>query len=171
MKSKTINAMRRKDKEIVDVNDKINVVKKCKVCRLALSENDMPYIVPLNYGYIFENETLTLFFHGAVEGKKLDIIRINSNACFEIDCDRNLVEGKTPLDYGFAFKSIIGFGKIVILEEANEKTYGLNQIMKHQTEKDTIYDFTNEQLKGVCVYKMLVETFTGKQSPAPKQPF
>ena len=66
--------MRRKDKEITDINEKIAIIEKCKYCRLGLSENNYPYIVPMNYGYVYENEKLTLFFHGAKEGKKIGIL-------------------------------------------------------------------------------------------------
>jgi hypothetical protein len=34
--------------------------------------------------------------------------------------------------------------------------------MKHQTEKDIKYQYSTDQLKSVNVYKMEVETFTGK---------
>ena len=159
--------MRRKDKEIMDIDEKINIIKKCKVCRIALSDNNMPYIVPLNYGYSFENSILTLFFHGATEGKKIDIIKNNNNACFEIDCDTKLIEAAKACDYGYAFRSIVGFGKITILENTDEKTDGLNRIMNQQTAKETIYTFTHDELKNVCVYKMTVEYFTGKQKEFP----
>jgi nitroimidazol reductase NimA-like FMN-containing flavoprotein (pyridoxamine 5'-phosphate oxidase superfamily) len=155
--------MRRKDREIIDINEKINVIKKCKVCRIGLSENNMPYVIPLNYGYNFENDILTLFFHSAREGKKFDIIKNNNNACFEIDCDARLIEAEKACNYGYAFRSMIGFGKIVILEDLDEKIDGLNKIMKHQTEKEIVYDFTYDEIKNVCVYKMIVEKFTGKQ--------
>ncbi|GBU25577.1 hypothetical protein R83H12_02227 [Fibrobacteria bacterium R8-3-H12] len=42
--------MRRKDKEIIGINEKLEIIAKCKICRLGLSENNYPYIVPLNYG-------------------------------------------------------------------------------------------------------------------------
>ncbi|MCL1814114.1 MAG: pyridoxamine 5'-phosphate oxidase family protein [Treponema sp.] len=155
--------MRRKDKEITDTNDKIAIIAKCKVCRLGLSENNYPYIIPLNYGYSFENGKLTLFFHGAKEGKKIGIIQNNNNACFEIDCDTKLIEGERSCDYGYEFRSIIGIGKIFFLETNEEKTYGLNYLMKHQTGKDMQYSFTEDELNNVCVYKMAVEEFTGKQ--------
>ena len=155
--------MRRADREITDINEKVDLIKKCKVCRIGLSENNMPYIIPLNYGYNFDNNILTLFFHSATEGKKFDIIKSNNNACFEIDCDTRLIEAETACDYGYAFRSIIGFGKIMILEDADEKINGLNQIMKHQTEVETAYDFTHNDFKNVCVYKMVVKEFTGKQ--------
>jgi hypothetical protein len=57
--------MIRKDKEIINIEEKINIIKQCRVCRLGLSENNQPYVVPLNYGYNFEKNRLTLFFHGA----------------------------------------------------------------------------------------------------------
>jgi nitroimidazol reductase NimA-like FMN-containing flavoprotein (pyridoxamine 5'-phosphate oxidase superfamily) len=155
--------MRRKDKEIIDINEKINVIKKCKVCRIGLSENNVPYVIPLNYGYNFDNDILTLFFHGAREGKKLDIIKNNNNACFEIDCDTRLIEAEKACNYGYAFRSIIGFRKIIILEDLDEKVDGLNKIMRHQTKKEIVYDFTHDEIKNVCVYKMIVENFTGKQ--------
>ena len=155
--------MRRKDREITDINEKLTIIQKSKVCRIGLSDDNIPYIIPLNYGYTFENEILTLFFHSASEGKKLDIIKKNNNACFEIDCDSELIKGEDACNFGYSYKSIIGFGKIIIIENPDEKIYALNMLMKHQTEKDVTYEFTNEQIKNVCVYKMIVSDFTGKQ--------
>ena len=159
----TIKHMRRKEKEIININDKINIVRKCKVCRIGLSENDKPYIVPLNYGYDFENNKLTLFFHSAKEGKKIDIINKNNNACFEIDCDNQLIEAKKACTYSYAYKSIIGFGKIILLEDINEKTDALNKILKHQTEKETNYTFSSEEIKNMTIYKLVINEFIGKQ--------
>jgi len=161
--------MRRKDREITDFNKKIEIINKCKVCRIGLSENNIPYIIPLNFGYVIENNTLILFFHSAMEGKKLDIIKNNNNACFEIDCDSKLIEGESACDYSYSYKSLIGFGKIIILENIEDKIFGLNSIMKHQTEKDIIHEFTHEQVKNVCVYKMIVDEFTGKQKELPQR--
>jgi len=161
--------MRRKDREITDINEKINIIKKCKVCRIGLSENNIPYIVPLNYGYNFDNNVLTLFFHSALEGKKIDIIKNNNNACFEIDCDTDLIEAEKACNYGYVFKSLIGFGKIFILENSNEKIDGLNEIMKQQTGKEVKFNFTNDEINSVCVFKMVVEEFTGKQKDFPQK--
>ena len=43
--------MRRKDKEILDKKEIESIIKKAGVCRLGLSDNNIPYIVPLNFGY------------------------------------------------------------------------------------------------------------------------
>ena len=155
--------MRRKDREITDINEKIKIIGSNKVCRLALSKNDQPYIIPLNYGFSFEDDVLTLYFHGANKGRKLQIIAENKAACFEIDCDCALIEGDKACEYGYAYKSIIGTGKIVMLDTADEKTNGLNELMKHQTGKDQVYSFDEKTLEHVTVYKMVVEEFTGKE--------
>jgi nitroimidazol reductase NimA-like FMN-containing flavoprotein (pyridoxamine 5'-phosphate oxidase superfamily) len=159
--------MRRQDREITDINAKLNIIKKCKVCRIGLSENNMAYIVPLNYGYSFEKNVLTLFFHSATEGKKIDIIKNNNKACFEIECDTKLIVAEKACDYGYAYKSIIGFGKIFFLDHLAEKIDGLNKIMKHQVEKENIHGFTNGDLDHVSVYKLIVDKFTGKQKDFP----
>ncbi|MDR1381557.1 MAG: pyridoxamine 5'-phosphate oxidase family protein [Tannerella sp.] len=162
--------MRRKDKEITGVNEKLKIIDDNKVCRLALSDSHQPYVIPLNYGYSFENEILTFYFHSAGEGKKLEIIKQNNRACVEIDCDGALIEGEKPCNCGYAFKSIIAVGKIMLLNTANEKEEGLNQIMKHQTGKSEKYPFDEKMLELVTVYKMTAEEFTGKRKelPAPQ---
>jgi nitroimidazol reductase NimA-like FMN-containing flavoprotein (pyridoxamine 5'-phosphate oxidase superfamily) len=160
--------MRRKDKEIIDINEKLEIIEKCKYCRLGLSDDSFPYIVPLNYGFSYENEKLTLYFHGAKEGKKLDIIQKNNNVCFEIDCDAKLIEAENPCEYGYEYKSIIGFGRIIILEKFEEKMDGLNYLMKQQVGKYEKNNFTENELNNVMVYKMAVDEFTGKRSPVKK---
>jgi nitroimidazol reductase NimA-like FMN-containing flavoprotein (pyridoxamine 5'-phosphate oxidase superfamily) len=165
--------MRRKDREIENIHDKIQIIEECVVCRLGLSLHDQPYVVPLNYGYTFQNDNLILYFHSANEGKKVDILRNNNRVCFEIDCGHTLIEGDKACAYGYAYKSIIGFGRAEIITNKDEKIEGLNQLMRHQkishqatgrqTGKDARYDFTDTELAGVTVYKVMVEEFTGKQ--------
>jgi nitroimidazol reductase NimA-like FMN-containing flavoprotein (pyridoxamine 5'-phosphate oxidase superfamily) len=101
---------------------------------------------------------------------KIDILKKNNKVCFEIDCNHALIEANEPSKYSFAFESIIGFGKIIFLETDEEKSYGLNQLMKHQTGKDIKYQYPEYQLKSVNVYKMEVETFTGKHKLFPNEP-
>jgi hypothetical protein len=53
------------------------------------------------------------------------------------------------------------------LNNLNEKSDGLNKIMRHQTGKEEVYIFQNEELKNVTIYKMVVKEFTGKQKEFP----
>jgi nitroimidazol reductase NimA-like FMN-containing flavoprotein (pyridoxamine 5'-phosphate oxidase superfamily) len=155
--------MRRTDKEVADVDGKLEIIDKNRVCRLALSDDNQPYIVPLNYGYSFENEVLTLYFHSAREGRKMDIIKRNNRACFEIDCGGALVEGERPCSYSYVFESVVGMGRIVLLDTVAEKEEGLNRLMRHQAGGGAAYHFEEKMMERVVVYKMVVEAFWGKR--------
>ena len=69
--------MRRKDREITDKQDILEVMRKCDVCRIALHDGDYPYIVPLNFGLQVENDMPVLYFHGALEGKNSPTTGLN----------------------------------------------------------------------------------------------
>ncbi|QQO09963.1 pyridoxamine 5'-phosphate oxidase family protein [Breznakiella homolactica] len=155
--------MRRKDREITDVNEILEVINSCKVCRLAMADNNRPYIVPLNFGYTFEGDRMVLYFHSAKTGEKIDIMKKNGTVCFEMDGDHTLIEGPHACDYGFAYRSVIGFGTVSFIEDDKEKTFALNTIMKHQTDDSREYTYGENHLRNVCVYKVICSSFTGKQ--------
>ena len=79
--------MRRRDREVTDSNEIIHILDTGKVLHLGLVDQGKPYIVPMNYGYILEGNKLVFYLHGALEGRKLDIIRNNSDCCVQIECD------------------------------------------------------------------------------------
>ena len=155
--------MRRKEREITGIDEKLKIIDQCKVCRLGMSDNGQPYIVPLSFGWRFEDNKLTLYFHSANEGKKIDILKTNKRVCFEIDTDFRLIEGSEACNYSCAYASIIGSGSIEFITNPEEKITGLNSLMKHQTGKDIEHHYSEEALATVTVYKMNVEEFSGKK--------
>lgn len=152
--------MRRKDREVTDINDLISVVEECRICHLGLIDDKGMYIVPLNYGYEYINQRLNLYFHSAHVGRKIDAIINNPNVCIEMDCDHRLIEGEKACDYSFGFKSIIGNGKASIVSDYNEKVKGLSLLMKHETQR--VFEFDEKMVNQVSVIKVEVNEFTGK---------
>jgi len=155
--------MRRKEREITDLSEKLAVLKKCKVCRLGLSLHDEPYIIPLNFGYSFADNVLTLYFHSAAEGKKIDVLRANPRACFEIDTDHKLVESDIACGYSFRYASLIGSGRVTFVTGTEEKCRALNALMQHQTGTDRTFTFSDAEIERVLVYKLTVSEFSGKR--------
>jgi len=156
--------MRRKEREITDINEKLALLDKCKVGRLGVSLHDEPYIIPLNFGYSFANNTLTLYFHSAIEGKKIDILRANPKACFEIDTNHELIESNNACGYSFHYASLICFGNINFITEKEEKIFALNALMRHQTGQDRDFTFSDADIEAVLTYKFTVSEFTGKHN-------
>ena len=152
--------MRRKDREITEIGNIIDVINRCKVFRLAMSCQDIPYIVPLNFGYSYDNNKFEFYFHCAKEGKKLDIIRNNPVVCFEMDCDHQLVFAELPCAYGYRYQSVIGRGRVQIVDNCDEKKLFLKRLMAHQTGK--LFDFKEEQVRSVAICKIEVTDISAK---------
>ncbi len=152
------NFMRRKDKEINDIASIEDIILKARVCRLALSENGQPYIVPLCFGY----KDNIFYFHSAREGKKLDILRSNNNICFEIDIDHELSKEENACDCSMKYKSVIGFGKAVFIEDIETKRKALDIIMQHYS--DGSFEYPVDTIKNTAIIRVEVDSMTGKKS-------
>ncbi|MDR0452634.1 MAG: pyridoxamine 5'-phosphate oxidase family protein [Treponema sp.] len=159
--------MRRKDREITDTEELLAIIRANKVCRLGMADGSQPYVVPLNYGFEFDTGGLVLYFHGAGEGKKIDILKKNSRVCFEIDGEHGLSEGKNACEYGFYFASVIGFGNACFIDSEAEKARALAALMRHQTGEDRAFAFSPAQLSAVTVFKVTALSFTGKRRAPP----
>lgn len=158
--------MNRKEKEVKNIEDIINIIKKCEVCRIALFDDEYPYIIPLNFGYFYDKDSqkLELYFHGANTGKKLDIIKNKNKAGFEMDVYLDVTKKDSPCSYTMEFESICGNGEIEILSE-KEKLKGLRYIMKQYTEKSfNDDDFKLKAVNSTTVFRLEVKEISGKSS-------
>lgn len=156
--------MRRKDREVTDIIRVREILDICKVCRLGFVDEDGVYVVPLNFGYCFENDRLILYFHGAKEGRKIELAKEKPTVGIEMDYEYGLEEGKTPCQYSYRFASIIGNGRAELVEESEEKIKALEIIMKHQTGKD-FKDFEENPkfAEMVGILKVTVNNYSCKQ--------
>ncbi len=154
--------MRRKDKAIADLGEQMKIIDDCKVCRLGLYDGSEVYIVPLNFGYELSENKLTLYFHCAKEGRKIDILRHNSKAAFEMDCAHELVEDVIACKNTYKYSSVIGNGIVEFLNSSEEKINAFKLIMKHQTGKD--FEFNEKMVGTVAIIKLTAESFTAKQN-------
>ncbi len=154
--------MRRKDREITDFARIRELIQRCQVCRIALFDEAYPYIVPMNFGISREGEPLTLYFHCAQQGKKLDLMRKNGMVGFEMDGSYRLVTGPRACDTSMAYESVCGCGKLEGCDAA-EKEYGLARVMAHYCgEKDYVFD--QALLERTQVLRLEVHTMTAKRN-------
>ena len=157
--------MTRRELEVNDPKEIISILDKCKIVHIGLVDEGMPYIVPMNFGYLMENEKLTLIMHCAVNGYKLDVIRKNPNACFEMECDVQAFEGRVACQYGTAYASLMGRGNIVIVEDTQKKIEFMTAFMKSQTGKE--FDFNEKLVSIVTILKLDVSEYTAKRRLLP----
>jgi nitroimidazol reductase NimA-like FMN-containing flavoprotein (pyridoxamine 5'-phosphate oxidase superfamily) len=153
--------MRRKDREVTGRADILQIMDDCEVVSLALTDEDWPYVVELNFGYLERDGKLALYFHGAYEGTKIELIRKNPNAAFAMSCDHLYVPGSTGCSATYRFSSVCGRGKITVID-GPEKLEALAALMAHY-EKDKIYAFEDKHAASTCVMKLDVEFVSGKR--------
>lgn len=84
--------MRRKDREITDISKIYNIITKCHCCRVGFNDDGEVYIVPLNFGFVPCDDGDTFYFHGANEGRKINLIEKNPCVGFELDTNYKLHE-------------------------------------------------------------------------------
>lgn len=154
--------MRRSDREITCTDEILEIIRRCEVCHLALS-GEYPYSVPLNFGFCHENGVLTLYFHGAAEGEKLDRIKSDPRAGFSLETNVRLRESETPCGYTTDFESVIGFGRASVVSDEAEREKGLSLLLRHYGFGDGELAFDERLLKRTAVFKLTAERFTAKR--------
>lgn len=151
--------MRRKDKQIENKETIEKVINESLVCRLALAKENVPYLVPVSFGY----DGKCLYVHTAKEGKKIDYLESNNQVCFEFDINVKTIEHESvACKWTTSYQSVIGFGKMTEITDFEEAAYALNQIMLHYSGKE--WEMTEKMLATVKMWKIEIEEMTGKES-------
>lgn len=152
--------MRRNDREITDKAAIIQILDECKVMRLGMCLDNIPYVTPINFGYEERETGFVFYFHGAEEGKRLDIISQNPNVFIEIDNGGMITEAEKACGYSCDYKSVMAQGTARIITDSAEKKHALAVLMKTQTGLD--FTFENKDLEGVSVCAVTVSEMTAK---------
>ena len=153
--------MRQSDREVKDFNEIIEIVKRCDVCRLALNYDGYPYIIPLNFGLDVKGKKIALIFHSASEGLKVDLMKNDNRASFEMDCKHQLQYFEEKGYCTMAYESVAGRGKIRKLSD-DKKHEALQKLMNHYHPEKNAY-FNPEAIKRTMVYCLEVESITAKR--------
>ena len=149
--------MRRTDREIKEREIIDEIINKADICRIAMCDGDMPYIVPANYGYDGKN----IYIHSAKVGRKVDVLKQNNNVCVEVDVDQKLVRDEIACKWTIEFRSVIGFGKAYFLEDLDEKKNALDLLMRHYEPKKE-FTYKQKMLEEVAIIKIELDEVTGK---------
>ncbi|WP_295071093.1 pyridoxamine 5'-phosphate oxidase family protein [uncultured Fibrobacter sp.] len=167
--------MRRKDREVLGDENIAKIIEQCTTVHIAMTDDadaNMPYVIPLSFGYNLNSGVLELYFHCAHVGKKLDCIRKNPNVAFSM-CVENRIEIHEDVycKSGRFYASVVGQGKAEIVEDVTEKCRGLSLLMERQAANSVQcsqsatphkFEFTPEQAATVTVFKITSTNFTGK---------
>ena len=151
--------MRRKEKQISDPSIIKEILENNRICRVAFVDGNVPYLVPMNYGY----KDKTLYLHSALEGRKIDILKKNQNVCVEITDSVEIKSSDMACKYTTSFRSLICNGKIHSVDDIKKKIEGLQIIMKQHSGRED-WDIPERAAQNVLVLNIKIESLTGKIS-------
>lgn len=154
--------MRRKDREITDYEKIDGIIARCYCCRIGFNDGGEVYIVPLNFGYERKGGLGAFYFHGASEGRKVELIKSSPRVGFELDTNYALNEGDAACEFSARFQSVIGNGVMSIVTDPDEKKQGLSLIMDHAAGKKG-WEFDEKMLRAVAVFKLEITKLSCKE--------
>lgn len=135
------------------------IINKCEVCYVSMvDENNLPYVLPFNFGY----SQGVIYLHSSAKGKKIDILKKNPSVCIAFSTDHKLryQSEKMACSYSMKYRSVLAFGKVEFIEDMDQKIEFLNTVMSHYTDRE--FTYSAPSLREVCTYKVKVERFTAK---------
>ncbi|MFW5707411.1 MAG: pyridoxamine 5'-phosphate oxidase family protein [Bacteroidota bacterium] len=144
-----------------DFDNAQQVIDKCEACYIAMIDQDnKPYVLPFNFG--FENNTI--YLHSGPVGRKLDIMRNNPEVCVNFSTDHKLFfrNEEVACSYGMRYRSVLAFGKIVFVEDYDEKVECMNIIMRKYTGKD--FSYNPPAINNLVIYKVVIDKIETKIS-------
>lgn len=156
--------MRRADREITDLAAIRGILSAAKNCTLSLNDSGEPYGVILSYGFaLSDTGALSLYFHSAAEGRKIDIIKKNPRVAFSLFSDYSLISGPAACDYTAHFSSVAGIGGISMVEDAAAIAKALDILMENHGYK-TPAKYNAVHLSKMAILRLDAEHYTAKRN-------
>ena len=159
--------MRRSDRQITDLAAIRTILQGEDHLHLGLCDGNMPYVVPMSYGYELTDEgRLTFYLHCANEGEKLALIRKNPNVCFEVSRKVRTVPSDTTDSWTAKYRSVIGQGRAVIETGREEKERALMALLRHAGYQGPA-EFNGAVVDRIVTLRIEVEHYTAKSNIKP----
>lgn len=156
--------MRRKDREVTDFNKIIEIVDECQIVRLGLADGDFPYIVPVNFAYQVVDGTLYLYLHGAMAGRKYEMLRNNPRCSFEMDIPLKMDCIYEAKDVTMRYKSVMGKAEATFLD-GEERQRAIDEVIMNRYEETRHFEYNHAAVKKTAVVRLKVTEITAKANP------
>ncbi|MFB3888687.1 MAG: pyridoxamine 5'-phosphate oxidase family protein [Candidatus Bathyarchaeia archaeon] len=153
--------IRRRDKEITNPEEIKSILKAARYITVAMCHGDEPYLATLSHGY--DADRNCIYFHCAVEGKKIRILSAN-----------NLVWGQALVDHGYVqgacdhlYATAQFRGRVTFVEDEQEKKHALEVMVRSlddNPEKVIEKQVTSESVRKVRIGRIDIDFLSGKKA-------
>lgn len=172
-------AMRLAKREITDPDALRAIVEACPTVRVGAVDDEGVFVVPMSFGYEWDEAAsapcaeapactssshprLTLWLHSAREGRKAAAFDTGGRVAIEMDIQDGVISGDFACAYSYAYRSIMGSGRITREDDPARMRHALARIMAHLA-PDAPTDFADNAIARTNIYRVDVDRLTGKQ--------
>lgn len=136
-----------------------DIIRACKTCFVAMSDGDVPYVLPMNFGY--DGDTIVL--HSAQEGRLWETIRKNPKVCINWTLGEELAwqDVRVGCSYRVKSKSVLVEGEVEIIDDYDEKYRMLQQTMAQYSDRE--FKFGKPAVLNVGIMKVHIKKITAKE--------
>ncbi|MEE4261769.1 MAG: pyridoxamine 5'-phosphate oxidase family protein [Desulfobacteraceae bacterium] len=158
--------MLKKNLEITDPDELEQILKSGQIITVAMCHGDQPYVLPFNYGFL----NGAIYIHSARKGFKLKVLARNPRVSFNVIKDIQLLPADHPEDCSVAYSSVVGFGRVRMVDDPAEKLAALEAIMVQYFPKNDAWQYPDKAVGACTVWCIEIEHLTGKyERPAQKK--
>lgn len=119
-----------------DMTAVLDILDRAEFATLALLDLEGPYSVPVNFACLDG----VLYFHTGKKGRKYAAIvaaeKAGTPVAFSAAVDLEMKTGDKACQWGYKFRSVLGQGRVRIVQGAAERRLGLGVIMKKYAGSD-----------------------------------
>ncbi len=144
----------------IENRNEINkVIQECKTCYLAMSHNDFPYVLPMNYA--LDGDYVIL--HSAQSGRMWETLKVNPNVCINWTLGEEIKwqNVKVGCSYRVQSKSVLVEGKVEFVDDFDEKTRCLELLMAQYS--DLGFKFSKPSVENVGIIKVAIVKISAKE--------
>ena len=160
--------MRRQDREIKDYSVILDIIHLLPIGHLAMNDAGKPYGVTMNYfAELDSKRNAVLYFHGAKEGRKAEILARDPRVYFFAERDdgpKAIVRPNGMRSVTNLYVSVAGEGVMELVEGADEKRRIL-LAMANAFSDDPFDSLPDAVIEMTAVWKLVLNNVTGKSNP------
>ena len=157
--------MRRKDREVTDLDQIVSIIGACPIVRIGLADGDYPYIIPVNFAYEAEDGKICLYIHSAKAGRKYGLMTKNGKCSFEMDVYGGVIAMPEKKDSTTIYNSVMGEADIEILE--GEAAFDCARKLMARYDATRNAPFNENVVPNTCFVRLNVTQITAKANKGP----
>lgn len=135
------------------------IIQSCKTCYVAMSENDVPYVLPMNFALAGD----VVILHSDQSGRMWEMLHQNPKVCINWTLGEELAwqDVRVGCSYRVKSKSVLVEGTVEFVDDYDEKERCLHLLMAQYS--DRTFKFNTPAVKNVGILKVHIEKISAKE--------